>query len=57
MKNKSNDNVFDSKWRNVAIMIGEKLAKSGPTDYYRFTADEWYEWAKEQIQKREIKKE
>ena len=44
-----------NEWQNVALKFGELLSTQGPEKYYAFTPEQWFEWAKLQIDEKKIK--
>lgn len=36
-------------WKQAAHLLGEQLASCGPDGYYKFSPNQWLEWALKQI--------
>lgn len=41
-------------WQDAAMKLGERLSPRGPEGYYKFTANQWLQWAERILGKEEV---
>jgi hypothetical protein len=46
------DKYQNEQWHKAAIRLGEELASVGPVGYYEMSANEWLDWALNQLKEK-----